>query len=94
MPDPAPPNAESSTPALDARSVERLILLLEALVVPFSSRLALRPKEVCQALGIGERLLWSMTNANQIPHVRMSKAVLYPTDRLREWLAAKAKGGR
>ena len=36
--------------------------------------LALRPKQACQALGIGQRLLWSLTNRGVIPHVKLGKA--------------------
>jgi excisionase family DNA binding protein len=55
--------------------------------------LALRPKQAAKALGIGERLLWSMTNSGQIPHVRLGRAIVYPVDELRRWLAEQAKGG-
>ena len=59
-------------------------------------RLALRPKEACVALSIGPRLLWSLTNQNLVPHVRMGRAVVYPVDELRRWLSEQAqkKGGR
>lgn len=58
-------------------------------------RLALRPRDAATALGIGERLLWSKTNAGEIPHVRIGRAIVYPVDLLREWLAeqARRKGG-
>lgn len=56
-------------------------------------RLALRPAEAAKALGIGERLLWSMTNRGELPHVRMGRRVLYPVDELRAWLCEQAKGG-
>ena len=55
-------------------------------------RLALRPKEAALALGIGERLLWSLTNCGEIPHVRLGRAIVYPVDVLREWLAKQAGG--
>lgn len=58
-----------------------------------SLRLALRPKEAARALGIGERLLWSMTNQGVIPHLKIGKATLYPVDVLRDWLARQSKGG-
>lgn len=48
--------------------------------------LALRPRDAAVALGIGERLLWSKTNAGEIPHVRIGRAVLYPVESLRQWL--------
>ena len=56
--------------------------------------LALRPKDAAKALGIGERLLWSKTNCGEIPHVRIGRAVVYPVDLLREYLAEQAKGAR
>jgi len=57
-------------------------------------RLGLRPKEAARAIGIGERLLWEKTNCGEIPHLRIGKAIVYPVDSLREYLARKAKGGR
>lgn len=59
-------------------------------------RLALRPKEACVALSIGSRLLWTLTNQNLVPHVRLGRAVVYPVDELRRWLSEQAqkKGGR
>jgi excisionase family DNA binding protein len=53
--------------------------------------LALRPKDAAKALSIGERLLWSKTNAGEIPHVRIGRTIVYPIEQLREWLAAQAK---
>ncbi len=58
------------------------------------ARLALRPKDAAKALGIGERLLWSLTNRGEIPHVKIGRATLYPVDQVRAWLAEQAKGGR
>ncbi len=59
-------------------------------------QLALRPKDATKALGIGSRLLWSMTNRGEIPHVRLGRAVVYPVDELRRWLSEQAqkKGSR
>ena len=58
---------------------------------PGQLRLALRPKQAAKALGIGERLLWSKTNAGEIPHLRIGRAVVYPVDLLNAWLAEQAK---
>jgi len=52
--------------------------------------LGLRPREAAKALGIGERLLWSMTNAGEIPHLRIGRAIVYPVDMLRDWMAEQA----
>lgn len=57
--------------------------------------LALRPREAAKALGISARLLWSKTNAGEIPHCRIGRAIVYPVELLREWLAEQArKGGK
>ena len=53
--------------------------------------LAMRPREAAKALGISERLLWEWTDRGIIPHVRLGKAILYPTDSLREWLQRQAR---
>ena len=62
-----------------------------------TARLALRPREAARALGIGERLLWSMTNRGEIPHLRLGRAIVYPVAELERWLAKQAgknaKGG-
>jgi len=60
-----------------------------------TGRLALRPKDAARALGISERLLWTWTNTGRIPCVRIGRAVTYPVDGLKDWLAQRAKrGGR
>lgn len=56
-------------------------------------RLALRPKDAAKALGVGERLLWSMTNRGEIPHIKLGKCVLYPVAELERWLSERAAGG-
>ena len=60
---------------------------------PEPQRLALRPSEAAKSLGIGERLLWSLTNQRLIPHVRLGeKRIVYPIHLLVEWLAKQAVG--
>jgi len=57
-------------------------------------RLGLRPREAAKALGIGERLLFDLTKRGAIPFVRLGdKAIVYPVDALRDWLAKQASGG-
>lgn len=56
-------------------------------------RLALRPAEAAKALGIGRRLLWSMTASGQLPHTRLGRCVVYPIDGLRAWLDRETEGG-
>lgn len=52
--------------------------------------LGLRPKEAARALGIGERLLWTLTNQGLIPHVRLGRAIVYPVSALEEFLRKEA----
>jgi len=52
--------------------------------------LALRPREAARALGVCGKTLWSWTKAGLVPHVRIGKAILYPTDLLQEWLRQQA----
>ena len=56
-------------------------------------RLALRPREAAKALGIGTRLLWSLTSQGRIPHVRLGKRVVYPVGVLEEYVRQQSKGG-
>lgn len=54
--------------------------------------LAMRPREAAKAIGVSERTLWTWTHNNEIPHIRMGKAILYPINGLRKWLESKANG--
>lgn len=44
-------------------------------------------------LGVSKRLLWTLTNASQIPHVRIGRRVAYPVADLKAWVAARTIGG-
>ncbi len=60
--------------------------------VPAVPHLALRPRQAAKALGIGERLLWSLTNEGKIPHVHIGpRAIIYPVDQLQKWLASQVE---
>ncbi len=54
-----------------------------------ANRLALRPREAAQALGLSERKLREVLP--QLPHVRVGGAVLLPVEALRAWLSDQAK---
>ena len=76
---PAPAPADSSAPG-------------SAPAVP-STALALRPRDAAKALGISERMLWSLTAPRgTIPAVRIGTCVLYPVTGLRTWLDRQAQG--
>lgn len=61
---------------------------------PTPLRLALRPKEAAAALGIGERLLWELSNRGELPHVKLGRCVVYPVADLERWLSERAAEGR
>ncbi len=52
-------------------------------------RLALRPKEAAQVLGLSERAFRALLP--ELPHVRAGGAVLLPVDLLRKWLREQAE---
>ena len=55
--------------------------------------LALRPRDAAKALGISERMLWSLTAPRgTIPAVRIGTCVLYPVTGLQAWLDRQAQG--
>jgi hypothetical protein len=56
-------------------------------MTPRPSPLALRPREAAAALGISERKLWSLTQAGDVPHVKLDRVTLYPVAVLEDWLA-------
>ena len=59
-------------------------------MTPRPSTLALRPREAAAALGISERKLWSLTQAGNVPHVKLDRVTLYPVAALEDWLARRA----
>ena len=54
-----------------------------------ADRLALRPKEVAEALGLSERTVREIMP--ELPKIRVGKALLVPIDCLRDWLRDQAK---
>lgn len=54
-----------------------------------ADRLALRPAEVAQALGVDERTLRRWQRDEGLPFARVGGAVLFPVAELREWLAKR-----
>ena len=60
--------------------------------VQLSARLALRPAEAAQALGLSERTLRQILP--ELPHVRVGGAVLLPVEGLQTWLREQSKAER
>jgi hypothetical protein len=53
--------------------------------------LALRPRDAANALGIGQRKHWQMTQPRgPIPCVKVGVCVVYPVKLLEAWLAEQA----
>lgn len=59
---------------------------------PTERRLTVNRREAAQMLGISERLLWTLTNAGEVPHVRLGARVLYPVKALNEWIEERTSG--
>ena len=49
-------------------------------------------KEVAAILGISQRTVWSMTNAGEIPCVRIRKRVLYRFSHIQHYIEKKTSG--
>jgi excisionase family DNA binding protein len=54
-----------------------------------TSRLALRPKEAAEALGVSERKLRDWMRNEGLPFVRLNAVVLIPRRGLEEWIAER-----
>ncbi len=58
---------------------------------PESNCLALPAAEVAKLLGISQRHLWALNSSGRLPRpVRFGRAVRWPVEELRAWLAAGA----
>lgn len=58
---------------------------------PDVSAIGLRARDAARLLGISERLLWQLTNAREVPHLRLGRAVIYPRRLLERWLEEQAR---
>jgi len=55
--------------------------------------LLLSPRQAAAMLGISPRTLWGLTAADEIPHVRIGRRVLYSRESLAAWIARRERGG-
>jgi len=58
------------------------------------SRLLITARDAAKALAIGQRKLWELTNRQEIPHVRIGRAVRYDPRDLEQWIATQKHGVR
>ena len=49
----------------------------------------LTPKDTAKLLAISQRKLWGLTNAGNIPHIRIGKSVRYAVQDLKNWIDSK-----
>ena len=54
----------------------------------------LTARQAAQFLAIGLRTLWSLTNAREIPHLRIKRAVRYDPADLARWIEKKKETPR
>jgi excisionase family DNA binding protein len=60
--------------------------------LPLDTRVALRPREAAEALGISERTLRQLLP--ELPTVRRGNIVLIPVEQLRKWLREESEAER
>jgi excisionase family DNA binding protein len=57
---------------------------------PAAERIALRPSEAAEALGVSERVLMTWVKDGEIPHTRLGERCLrFPVDGLKRWVSAR-----
>jgi hypothetical protein len=49
--------------------------------------------DAARMLCVSPRTLHDLTRAGKVPHVRLQRRVLYPVDRLRQYIASITQGG-
>jgi excisionase family DNA binding protein len=59
--------------------------LAEPLLVPV--------RDAARLLSVSPRTLHELTRTGQVPHVRIQRRVLYPVDKLREYIVSITTGG-
>jgi excisionase family DNA binding protein len=77
--------------SLPEKAHAALARLEEPRLGPAIPCLALRLPEAAAALAVSERTLWSWAAAGEVPCVRKGKVLLFPVDRLRQWLSELAE---
>lgn len=65
----------------------------DRLFAPTPEPFLLRPAEAARYLAISPRKLWELTNAREVPAIRIGRSLRYPTEELRTWVAER-RGSR
>lgn len=53
-------------------------------------RLAVRPIEAAEAIGIGRSTVYALIASGELPSIRIRGSVRVPVEKLREWIAQKS----
>jgi len=56
-------------------------------------RLCLNAADVSERTGLSLSSVRKLTRSGEIPHIKVGRRILYPTDALAEWLTQKTVGG-
>ena len=59
---------------------------------PTNPTLLLKPQQAAEALAISPRKLWGLTDAGEIPHIRLGRCLRYPIGDLHEWINSRKEG--
>ena len=59
-----------------------------------ANRLALRPKEAAEALGVSERTMRKWMRDAGLPHLQLDAVVCIPVAELREWMVERMASSR
>lgn len=54
--------------------------------IDLNSRIALRPKEAAEALGVSDRTLRIWMRDEELPFMRIDRGILIPVADLKEWI--------
>ena len=54
--------------------------------IDLRTRIALRPKEAAEALGVSDRTLRTWMRDEELPYLRIDRGILIPIADLKEWI--------
>ena len=55
--------------------------------------IAVGAEAAARLIAVSERKLWQMTNAREVPYVRLGGRLVYDVAALRRWLTSQLQGG-
>ena len=58
------------------------------------TKLLLSIRELAKVLGVCERTIFTLTQENQLPHLRIGRCVKYPVSEIEKWIEAQTQGSK